>query len=78
MHSIRESVRGTPVGERDRVVAERRLQRGVLVELVQHDFGNGVAFEFDRDAHTRTVRVVGEVGDLGQHLVVNEIGDLAG
>src|SRR5207247_3248867 len=32
--------------------------------------------QLDLDAHTRLVRVVGEVGDLRQHLVVDELGDL--
>ena len=64
------------VDERDRVVAERRLERRVLEELVQRDLRNRVALELDLDAHAGAVRVVGEIGDLRQHLVVDEVGDL--
>ena len=64
------------VDEGDGVVAERRLQAGVLVELVQHDLRNRVALELDLDAHAGAVRVVGEVGHLGDHLVLDEVGDL--
>ena len=64
------------VDERDGVVAERRLQRRVLEELVQRDLRHRVALELDLDAHAGAVAVVGEVGDLGEHLVVDEVGDL--
>ena len=64
------------VDERDGVVAERRLERRVLEELVQRDLRDRVALQLDLDAHARAVRVVGEIGDLGQHLVVDEVGDL--
>ena len=64
------------VDERDGVDAERRLQRRVLEELVQRDLRDGVALQLDLDAHARPVGVVGEVGDLGEHLVVDEVGDL--
>src|SRR2546430_1404346 len=45
------------VDERDRVVAERCLQRGVLEELVEHDLGPCVALQLDLDAHSRAVGV---------------------
>ena len=64
------------VGERDGVVAERRLQRGVLEELVERDLRDRVALELDLDPHPGAVGVVGEVGDLGDHLLVDEVGDL--
>ncbi len=64
------------VDERDRVEAEGRLQRRVLVELVQRNLGDRVALQLDLDPHPRPVRVVGEVRDLRQHLVVDEVGDL--
>ena len=44
------------VDERDRVVAERRLQRGVLEELVQRDLRHDVALQVDLDAACPTCR----------------------
>ena len=64
------------VDERDGVVAEGRLQRSVLVELVEDDLRDRLALQLDLDAHPRLVRVVGQVGDLGENLVVRELGDL--
>ena len=43
------------VDERDRVVAERRLQRGVLEELVEDDLRDRLALQLDDDAHARLV-----------------------
>ena len=65
-----------PVDERDGVVAERRLQRRVLEELVERDLRDRVALELDLDPHAALVGVVGEVRDLRDHLVVDEVGDL--
>src|SRR5205823_1750730 len=65
------------VDERDGVVAERRLQGRVLEELVERHLRNRVALELDLDAHPAAVRVVGEIGDLGQDLLLHEVGDLA-
>ena len=64
------------VDEGDRVVAEGRLQRGVLEELVQRDLRDRLALELDLDPHARLVRVVLEIGHLGDHLLANERGDL--
>ena len=64
------------VDERDRVHAERRLHRRVLVELVQHHLRQHVALELDHEAHAVAVRLVAQVGDLGDLLVVHEVGDL--
>ena len=44
------------VDERDRVVAEGRLQRRVLVELVQHDLRDRLALQLDLDPHARSCR----------------------
>ena len=65
------------VDERDGVVAERRLQRRVLEQLVERDLRHRVALQLDLDAHAGAVGVVGEIGDLGEHLVLHEVGDLA-
>ena len=64
------------VDERDHVHAERRLHRRVLVELVQHDLRDRVALELDHEAHAALVGLVAQVGDLGDLLVVDEVGDL--
>ncbi len=64
------------VDERDGVVAERRLQRRVLEELVERDLRDGLALQLDLDPHARLVRVVLQVGDLGDHLLADEVGDL--
>ena len=64
------------VCERDGVVAERRLERRVLEELVQGHLRDRVALQLDLDPHARPVRVVGKIRDLGDHLVVDEVGDL--
>ena len=67
---------GHVVDERDHVHAERGLHRRVLVELVQHDLGQGVALELDDEPHAVAVGLVPQVGDLGDLLVVHEVGDL--
>ena len=44
------------VDERDGVVAERRLQRGVLVELVERDLRHRIALQLDRRCASRPCR----------------------
>ena len=44
--------------ERDRVVAERRLEPRVLEQLVQDDLRDRLALDVDLDPHARLVRVV--------------------
>ena len=65
------------VDQRHRVDAERRLHRGVLVELVEHDLRDHAALELDHDPHALAVGLVAQVGDLGDLLLVDELGDLA-
>ena len=48
--------------------AEGGLHLGVLVELVEHDHGDGVALELDDEAHAGAVGFVAQVGDLGDLL----------
>src|SRR5581483_6844584 len=64
------------VDERDGVHTERRLQRRVLEQLVERDLRNRIALQLDLDAHAGAVRVILQVGDLGEHLLVDELGDL--
>ena len=67
---------GHAVDERDHVDAERRLHRRVLVELVEHDLGDGVALELDDQAHPALVGVVLDVGDPVELLLLDQVGDL--
>src|SRR6185436_10440741 len=53
------------VDQRDGVVAEGRLQRRVLEELVERDLRHRIALELDLDAHAGAVGVVGEIRDFG-------------
>ncbi len=64
------------VDERDRVVAERRLERGVLEELVEDDLRDRLALQLDDDAHARLVGRVAEPRDLGEHPALDELGHL--
>ena len=61
-------------GEQDD--AERRLQRGVLVQVVEHDLFVGIALELDDDAHALAVGLVAQVRDAVDLLVPGELGDL--
>ena len=65
-----------PADERDDVRAERRLQRRVLVELVEHDLRHLAALQLDPDPHAAAVGLVGDVADAGDDLLVHELGDL--
>ena len=58
------------------VGAERRLQRRVLVELVEDDPRHLAALQLDPDPHAAAVRLVGDVADPGDDLLVHELGDL--
>ena len=66
------------VDQRDGVVAERRLQRRVLAELVEDDLRDRVALQLDLDPHAALVQWSAPVG-IGisvQDLVVDKVGDL--
>ena len=65
------------VDEREHVGAEGRLQLGVLVEVVEHDLGDGVALEHDDEALAGAARgLVVDVGDARDLAVLDEVGDL--
>ena len=64
------------VHERDHVHAEGGLHRRVLVELVEHHARVDVALELDHHADAGLVRLVAQVGDLRDLLVVDDLGDL--
>ena len=67
---------GHAVDDRQHVGAEAGLQLGVLVEVVQHHLGHGVALELDDDAQADAVTaLVLDVGDAGQLAVADLLGD---
>ncbi|CAH0306650.1 hypothetical protein SRABI128_04361 [Microbacterium sp. Bi128] len=67
------------VDDREHVGGEVVLQLGVLVEVVQHHLGHGVALEHDHQSLAGAARgLVAEVGDAGDLAVLDEFGDLDG
>ena len=64
-----------PAGERQHVDAEARLQRRELVELVQHDVGDGIALQLDDDADAVAIALVAELGNAVDQLLVHHLGD---
>ena len=63
------------IDQRDHVHAEGVLQLRVFVQIVQNDFGDFAAFEFDHHAHTGFIRFVADVGNAFEPLVVHHLGD---
>ena len=61
------------VDDGEHVHAERRLQRGVFVEVREHDLLVGVALEFEHHADAGAVRFVADVGNSLELLVANLI-----
>ncbi len=49
--------------QRQHVHAERGLQFGEAIELIEDDFGGRIALEFDHDAHAVAVAFVADVRD---------------
>ena len=64
------------VDEREHVDREARLHRRVLVELVQHHLGVGVALELDHEQRGVAGRRVAHVANAFDAPVVHELGDL--
>ena len=63
------------VDQRDHVHAEAVLQLRLLVEVVEHDLGHFAALELDDHAHAGLVRLVLDVADALDLLLVDELGD---
>ena len=61
--------------ERDHVGAESRLQRGVAVELVEHDIRHGVAPELDDNAIALAVGLVAQRGNAVDLFVAPQFSD---
>ena len=63
------------VDQRDVVHREDRLQRRILVERVEHDARHGIVLQNHDDAQSVAVRLVVDVGDALNLLLVNHVGD---
>ena len=64
------------VDERQHDHAEALLELRVLEELVEHDLRDAVVLELDDHAHALAVGLVAQVGDLGELLLADQLGDL--
>ncbi len=65
------------VDDREHVRAEVLLQLGVLVQVVQHDLGDGIPLQHDHEALTGAARgLVADVGDAGDLALAGEVADL--
>ena len=65
------------VNQGQHVGTEGCLQLGVLVEVVEYDFGHGVALEHDDQSLAGAARgLVADVSDPGQATVLHQLGDL--
>src|SRR6185312_13808195 len=71
----REDLR-LPVDDGEHGHAERRLQLGHLVQVVQDDRGHRVLAQLEDDAHAVSVRLVADVADALELLVLDELGHL--
>jgi hypothetical protein len=66
------------VDQRHHVDAENGLQLGMLVKIVQQDFGDLATLEIDDDAHAVLVGLVAQtmLGDALDFLFAHQLGDL--
>ena len=62
------------VDQRDHVHAEGVLQLGVLEQVVQHHLGHLAALELDHQPHAGLVRLVADLADALDLLVVDQLG----
>ena len=65
-----------PVDQGHHVDPEGLLQLGVLVQLVEHHLGHGVALELDDQPGAGAVGLVAQVGDAGDLALAHQLGDL--
>ena len=61
--------------DREHDDAEARLQRRVLVEVVEHDLGHFAALQLDDDAHAVAVGFVAQIGNALDRLLAHQVGD---
>ena len=66
---------GLAVHQGHHIDAEGVLQLCLLVQVVEHDLWHFATLEFDHQAHARLVRLVLNVADALDLLLVNELGD---
>src|SRR5262245_64100710 len=64
-----------PVDDGEVYDAKGLLHRGQLVQIVKNYIRNGVSFELDHDPHAFAVRLVAQVRDSLDLLVVNQLGN---
>ncbi len=64
------------IDQRDHIDTEHALHLGLLVQVVEHHLGHFVALEFDHHAHAVLVRLVAQVGDTFDLLVLDQLGNL--
>ena len=75
-HLAQAQAFGHAVDERQVVGAKGRLQRGVLVQVVEHDLWDNTLLELDDQADALLVGLIAHVRDALDALVVDELGDL--
>ena len=75
-HLAQAQAFGNAVDERQVVGAKGRLQRGVLVQVVEHDLRDDALLEFDDQTDTLLVGLIAHIRDALDALVVDELGDL--
>ena len=63
------------MNQRNNVHPECVLELRVLVELILHDQRQGIAFEFDNDAHSVAIGLVTEIGNAFDLFISREHGD---
>ena len=64
-----------PADDREHDDAEARLQRRVLVEVVENHLRHFAALQLDDDAHAFAIGFVAKVGDALDHFLAHQIGD---
>ncbi len=73
---------GHTVDQRQHDGAEGLLHLRVLVELIEHDHGDGIALQLDDEANPFFIRLVADVADalelLGEHVVADLLVDALG
>ena len=76
MTSSRLRTFGRPPAIASMMIPKRRLQRRVLVEIVQDDVGDLSAVQLDDDPHAVAIGLVAKVRDALDRLFPRQLGDL--
>ena len=75
-HLAQAQAFGNAVDERQVVGAEGRLQRGVLIQIVEHDLRNDALLELDDQTDALLVGLIAHIRDALDAFIVDELGDL--